>query len=129
MKTPEYTTLQKRKLRNVIFGLEDDLQLARMAEIFQCFADPTRLKIINSLLISELCVYELTVVLQMSQPAVSHHLKHLRQLRLVKTRRKGQSILYSLDDDHIRQLFDICIAHLDETDESDHSQYFPGRQP
>ncbi|MBE6379507.1 MAG: helix-turn-helix transcriptional regulator [Lentisphaerae bacterium] len=94
--------------------LTDDLTLVYMAERFQCFADPTRLKIINALMIKELCVCDLTMIMQMTQPAVSHHLKQLRQLRLVKSRREGKSTFYSLDDHHIPMMFDLCKLHLNE---------------
>ena len=106
-------------LENVTAKLTDDLTLAYMAERFQCFADPTRLKIINALMISELCVCDLTNIMQMTQPAVSHHLKQLRQLRLVKSRREGKSVFYSLDDFHIPMLFDLCRSHLKETENSE----------
>ena len=113
----ECSVVHTDKIEKVFSEITDDLSLAYMAEIFQCFADPTRLKIINALLVSELCVCDLTKILQMTQPAVSHHLKHLRHIRVVKFRRDGKSILYSLDDDHIRSLFDICKTHLDELQE------------
>ena len=106
--------IHPQNIAQVLSQLTDDLTLAEMAEIFQCFSDPTRLKIINSLLLSELCVCDLTQILQMTQPAVSHHLKHLRQVRLVKARREGKSVFYSLNDFHIQQLFDICKIHLQE---------------
>lgn len=119
--TSECTVIHNnRNIEKALRGLSDDLTLARMAEIFQCFADPTRLKIINSLLLSELCVRDLTQVMQMTQPAVSHHLKHLRQLRLVRARRTGKSVFYSLDDYHVQLLFDICRSHLSETTEGMH---------
>ena len=110
----ECSVVHTDKIEKVFSEITDDLSLAYMAEIFQCFADPTRLKIINALLVSELCVCDLTKILQMTQPAVSHHLKHLRHIRLVKSRRDGKSILYSLDDNHVRALFDICKTHLNE---------------
>lgn len=102
-------------IEKVLGEITDDLSLSYMAEIFQCFADPTRLKIINALLLSELCVCNIAQILHMTQPAVSHHLKHLRHIRLVKSRRSGKSILYSLDDDHVRSLFHICRTHLNES--------------
>ena len=112
---PECTVVHKKNIEKAQHGLADDLTLARMAEIFQCFADPTRLKIINALLLSELCVCDLTKIMNMTQPAVSHHLKHLRQIRLVKATRTGKSVFYSLDDYHVQLLFDICRSHLSET--------------
>ncbi len=113
--TPECTVSHRKNVDKALHGLADDLELTRMAEIFQCFADPTRLKIINALLLSDLCVCDLTKVMNMSQPAVSHHLRHLRQIHLVKVRREGKSVLYSLDDYHVQLLFDICRSHLSET--------------
>lgn len=107
-------------VEKVTKNLTDDLTLAYMAERFQCFADPTRLKIINALLLSELCVCDITRIMQMTQPAVSHHLKQLRQMRLVKSRRVGKSIFYSLDDYHIPMLFDLCKTHISE--QSEHSK-------
>ncbi len=92
----------------------DELGLLEMSELFQCFADPTRLKIIQVLLGGEQCVGGLTGLLGMSQPAVSHHLRLLRQLRLVKTSRSGKKVVYSLADEHIRQLFDTCREHVAE---------------
>ena len=94
--------------------LTDDLTLAYMAERFQCFADPTRLKIINALLLSELCVCDLTKIMQMTQPAVSHHLKQLRQMRLVKSRREGKTVFYSLADDHVKTIIDQGLEHAAE---------------
>jgi len=114
MPQTECCVFHPEAVKKVLGKLAGDLELLRMAEQFQCFADPTRLKIINALLISELCVCDLTRVLNMTQPAVSHHLRLLRQSRLVKSRRDGKSILYSLDDHHVKQLFDICQLHLAE---------------
>ncbi|MBQ6470994.1 MAG: winged helix-turn-helix transcriptional regulator [Victivallales bacterium] len=113
--TQECFVVHKKNVEKALNGLADDLTLSRMAEIFQCFADPTRLKIINALLLSELCVCDLTRIMNMTQPAVSHHLKHLREIRLVKATRTGKSVFYSLDDYHVPLLFDICRSHLSET--------------
>ena len=99
--------------------LTGESELAHMAEIFRCFADPTRLKIINALLLKELCVCDFTKFLRMTQPAVSHHLKQLRQLRLVKSRRAGKAVFYQLDDDHVRLLFDLCRTHVNEPGEKE----------
>ena len=93
--------------------LEEDI-IYEMSDIFKVMGDPTRLKIINALIISELCVCELSELMEMSQPAVSHHLKALRQCRLVKYRRDGKSAYYSLDDRHINELFNTCLNHVSE---------------
>ncbi len=119
----ECKKIHRNSVKKVVNGLTDDLQLACMAEIFQCFADPTRLKIINALLLSELCVCDLTEIMKMTQPAVSHHLKQLRQMRLVKCRREGKSIYYSLSDYHIQLLFDLCHTHLNEPEKAEKEEF------
>ncbi len=95
-------------------SLQSDAVLSEMADLFKAMSDPTRLKIINALLVREMCVCDLTALLNLTQPAVSHHLKALRQTRLVKFRREGKAAYYSLDDDHIQLLFDQCHTHVME---------------
>ena len=75
-----------------------------LAEFFRLFGDATRLKILHALSISEMCVCDISEFLGMSQSAVSHQLKVLRQCRLVKYRREGRNVFYSLDDEHIQQI-------------------------
>lgn len=99
--------------------------IADMAQTFKCLSDPSRLRIINALLISEMCVHTISRVVGMSQPAVSHHLKQLRQLRLVKCRRKGRAIFYSLSDYHIQLLFDLSKTHVCEPRETIEKQAPP----
>ena len=88
--------------------------LYHMAGTFKVLSDPTRLKIINALLLEEMCVCDISALLNMSQPAIAHHLKSLRQTRLIKYRREGKMAYYSLDDEHIRMLFDQCVSHITE---------------
>ena len=104
----------EEKVKGTMARIEKDSQLALMAEFFQSFSDRTRLKIINALMISELCVRDLAEIAGMSLPAVCHHMRHLRQLRLVRHRREGRNVIYSLNDAHIGMLFDICRIHLTE---------------
>ncbi len=85
-----------------------------MAELFKVFGDSTRARIICALSISELCVCDLACILNMTQSAISHQLRILKQARIVKNRRAGKSVYYSLDDEHIRQLFDIAFEHVME---------------
>jgi len=94
--------------------LAPDEKLQRTAEIFKALSDPTRLKIINALLLSELCVCDLTMLVASSQPVVSHHLKTLRQLKLVRYRRESKSVYYQLDDDHVREMFRQGLLHAEE---------------
>jgi ArsR family transcriptional regulator len=90
-----------------------DLQTAhRLAEIFQALSDPTRLRLIAALVEHELCVHTLTEVLGVSQSAVSHQLRLMRQLHLVRFRKEGRHVYYTLDDDHIRDLFHQGLLHI-----------------
>ena len=83
-----------------------------LAHTFQALADPTRVRLVSALSSTELCVSDLAAVLGMTQSAVSHQLRTLRDLRLVKSRRSGREIFYTLDDDHIRQLFQLGLSHI-----------------
>jgi len=85
--------------------MTEDSRLVQMAELFKALDDPTRLKIINALLLAEMCVCDISALLNMTQPAISHHLKVLRQTQLIKYRREGKIVYYSLDDDHVELLF------------------------
>jgi ArsR family transcriptional regulator len=91
-----------------------DETLYDLAELFKVFGDTTRIKIICALFQSEMCVCDLAALLGMSQSAVSHQLKVLKHTRLVKFRREGKVVYYSLDDDHIKKIFDYGFAHVNE---------------
>ncbi len=86
-----------------------------VAELFKVFGDTTRIKIINELFTKELCVNDLAQVLSMNQSAVSHQLRVLKNAHLVKFRRDGKLIYYSLDDDHVKQIFDAGLKHIMHT--------------
>ena len=90
--------------------MEDDL--LEVAELFKVFGDLTRVKIICALSKSELCVSDLTELLEMNQSAVSHQLRLLKQSRLVKTRRDGKVRFYSLADEHIKEIFKVAFEHI-----------------
>jgi DNA-binding transcriptional ArsR family regulator len=85
-----------------------------MAEFFKVFADATRLKIINALLISEMCVCDISALIGMNQSCISHHLKILRGARVIKSRREGKAIYYSLSDGHIAAIFSQGYEHVNE---------------
>lgn len=91
----------------------DEIAL-RLADAFKVLGDPTRIKIISALLNEELCVCDISATLCLSQSAVSHQLGALRRERLVKRRREGQMVFYSLDDEHIEQLLSQCLEHVME---------------
>lgn len=83
-----------------------------LAEIFKTMGDPTRIKIIHALSQSELCVCDLAEHLGMTQSAISHQLRVLRNIRIVKYRREGRTVFYSLDDEHILLLFNQGLCHV-----------------
>lgn len=108
------TIIHEDTLNRVKSEMTDDTRLFKMAELFKTLNDPTRLKIVNALMLSEMCVCDIAALLDMSQPAVSHHLKVLRQTQLIKYRRDGKIVYYSLDDEHVELLFKLCFAHVIE---------------
>jgi ArsR family transcriptional regulator, lead/cadmium/zinc/bismuth-responsive transcriptional repressor len=89
--------------------------LNQLADLFKLFGDGTRISILWALSEAEMCVCDICALLQMKQPAVSHQLKNLKQSRIVKNRRDGKVIYYSLDDDHIRKLLNLGLEHVRET--------------
>lgn len=92
----------------------DEDQVIDLSELFKRFADSTRIKIINVLLIEELCVNDIAEKINVSQSAVSHQLRLLKQAKLVKYRKEGQTIYYSLADDHIEKIFMMGVEHIEE---------------
>jgi ArsR family transcriptional regulator, lead/cadmium/zinc/bismuth-responsive transcriptional repressor len=99
------------KVKKEITG--DDI-LCNMSEFFKMFGDSTRLKIINALMISEMCVCDIAALTHMNQSAISHHLKILRAARVIKFRRDGKVVYYSLCDDHISLIFNQGLTHINE---------------
>ena len=90
------------------------VELAGLAELFRLYADPTRLRILNALGTGELCVCDLAAVLGMTQSAVSHQLATLRHARLVRTRKDGKVVYYTLDDGHVGGIVELARTHLNE---------------
>ena len=104
-------TIVAEKIRK---GMPDEDLLVDIAELFKVFGDSTRTKILAALSQSECCVCCLSSVLGMSVSAVSHQLRILRQSKLVKTRRIGKEVYYSLDDEHIGEIFTTALEHVKE---------------
>ena len=90
------------------------LYIGNDGEFFKVFSDPTRLKILYALGAGELCVFDLSVSIGASVSSVSHNLASLKRARLVKGRRDGRIIYYSLDDDHVTSILQFAREHLDE---------------
>ncbi len=101
-------------LEKVELGLPDEEMLYEIAELFKVFGDSTRTRIISALFEDELCVCDIADLLKMTKSAVSHQLRTLRQTKIVKSRRSGKEIYYSLDDEHIKKIYQMALEHLQE---------------
>lgn len=93
---------------------QDDEILYDLADLFRMFADSTRVRMLNELRKKEVGVTELANELQMTTSAISHQLRTLKDARLIRARRDGKGILYSLADDHVRMILDMGVEHLME---------------
>ena len=85
-----------------------------LAQLFKVFGDLTRIRILWALNESEMCVCDIAVLLNMTQSAISHQLRVLKQANLVKNRKEGKVVYYSLVDDHVREIFDQGLIHINE---------------
>jgi DNA-binding transcriptional ArsR family regulator len=94
--------------------MPDEEALMDLADLFKVFGDSTRVKIISALLRAEMCVCDIAALLGMSKSAISHQLRTLRQTRLVKYRREGKVVYYSLEDEHVGTIFDQGLVHVRE---------------
>ncbi len=88
--------------------------IADIAELFKAFGDPTRVQILSLLQQQERCVGQIAEAIGLSQSAVSHQLRILKQIHLIKSRREGKNILYSLADDHVRTILQMGLEHVME---------------
>ncbi|MFN2225983.1 MAG: ArsR/SmtB family transcription factor [Anaerolineae bacterium] len=104
--------LAEEQVREATGYLVDDRSVAALADMFKALSDPTRLRIVSLLAETELCVCDLAAVLDMEQSAVSHQLRTLRDMHLVRRRRDGRRIFYALDDDHVADLFRRGLEHV-----------------
>lgn len=100
-------------IRSTKIWPDDDI-LCDLAELYRVFGDSTRIRILYALFESEMCVCDIAQVLGMSISAISHQLRVLKQARLVKYRREGKTVFYSLSDDHVRSIIDQGIGHVEE---------------
>ena len=94
--------------------MPDEYQLYDLAEVFKVFGDSTRIKILYVLFEAELCVCDIAQLLNMTQSAISHQLRILKQNRLVKNRRDGKSVFYSLADGHVKTIISQGMEHIQE---------------
>lgn len=104
----------KNVMKNKIQCMPDDECLYDLAELFRIFGDSTRIKILFALLDDEMNVSEMADILKLSQSSISHQLRILKDAKLVKFRRDGKSMYYSLDDDHVRTMLSMGMEHVEE---------------
>ena len=110
----EVEKIHKSKVEAVKAKLIGDDDVFDLAELFKVFGDSTRTKILSCLEISELCVCDIAECLNMNKSVISHQLRILRQAKLVKTRRSGKEVFYSLDDEHVSKIYECALAHIKE---------------
>ena len=106
--------VHRELVRKVLETIPEEEELYSLADFFKVFADSTRIRILYVLLCSETCVCDIAQLLGMTQPAISHQLRILKQMDLVKTRRDGKTIFYSLADDHIASILSQGMEHIRE---------------
>ncbi len=112
--TCEVAYVDRKKVLSVERKMKDESTVQLLAETFRALGDPTRVKMIFALSQEELCVCDIASLLGATESAVSHQLRVLRNMRLVKYRKEGKMAYYSLDDVHIKNLFDECLRHVEE---------------
>lgn len=104
--------IHKEAVANVLNKLPSTTTFENLAKLFKLIGDPTRCRILFALDNEEMCVCDIANVLKMTESAVSHQLRLLRQSQIVKTRKSGKEVYYTLDDEHIQKLFEIALEHI-----------------
>ena len=113
----EYNVIHEDVVARVQSQMPNEEPVYEVSELFKVFGDSTRSRIICALRIEEMCVCDLAALLTMTQSAISHQLRILRASRLVKCRKQGRVVYYSLDDAHIAEIFSMAFAHVTEGSE------------
>jgi len=108
------SVIHQETVNEVRKNMLDEDHLFDLAELFKIFGDSTRINILNALTISEMCVCDIAAALNMTQSAISHQLRVLKQGKLVKYRKDGKVVYYSLDDQHVSGILNQGLIHLDE---------------
>lgn len=114
MECCEVKELHEELLKTVADQMPEEEELYDLAELFKVFGDSTRIRILFVLFEAEVCVCDLAEALNMTQSAISHQLRILKQSKLVKSRREGKSIFYSLADGHVRAIINQGLEHIEE---------------
>lgn len=110
----EQVEVHSEKVKHVTAALPEEDEMYDLAELFKVFGDSTRMKILFALFEEAICVCDLAESLRMTQSAVSHQLKILKQAKLVRARREGKQVIYSLADEHVRTIIAVGREHIEE---------------
>ena len=110
----ECTIIHQNKVDNIKKTMPKEEILYDLAEVFKVFGDSTRIKIMYSLFKNEMCVCDIAVLVGTTQSAISHQLRILKQAKLVKYRKEGKVVYYSLDDEHVKSIFNEGLKHVEE---------------
>ncbi|MGH4124095.1 MAG: ArsR/SmtB family transcription factor [Clostridium sp.] len=108
------STIHEDVVEKVRKSIPQEETLYELADLFKVFGDSTRIKILCVLFQTEMCVCDIAALINMTQSAISHQLRVLKNARLVKHRREGKVVYYSLDDEHVKQIFDQGLIHIKE---------------
>lgn len=112
--TCECNAIHQEVVREVRKKMPDEEVLYDLAELFKVFGDTTRARILCALFESEMCVCDISILLGMTQSSISHQLRVLKSAKLVKNRKEGKVVYYSLDDEHIKRIFEQGLEHISE---------------
>lgn len=110
----EYITIDKETANEIENKMPEESELYELADLFKVFGDSTRIKILYVLFENEMCVYDIANILNMTQSAISHQLRILKQNRLVRFRKEGKTVLYTLADEHVFTILRQGIEHIEE---------------
>ncbi len=110
----EYITINKETANEIENKMPEESKLYELADLFKVFGDSTRIKILYVLFENEMCVYDIANILNMTQSAISHQLRILKQNRLVRFRKEGKTVLYTLADEHVFTILRQGIEHVEE---------------
>ena len=110
----ECTAIHQDVVERVKKHMPEEETLYDLAELFKVFGDTTRVRILCALFESEMCVCDISILLGMSQSSISHQLRVLKSAKLVKNRKEGKVVYYSLDDEHIKHIFEQGLEHISE---------------
>ena len=110
--TCDYLHVHEQIIADVNTQMPNEEVLFDLSELFKVFGDSTRIRILYCLFVSEMCVCDIASLLSMTQSAISHQLRILKQMQLIKFRREGKNILYSLADDHVKTILEMGLEHV-----------------